>query len=53
MTSLRDSAKAYEPQQTKNVAELEAVSLDAQIETRKGKDQNGKEFEYHVALVLG
>lgn len=53
MASLRDSAKAYEPQQTKNIAELEAVSLDVPIETRKGKDQTGKEFSYDVALVAG
>ena len=53
MTNLRESAKAYEPQQTKNIAELEAVSLDVPIEQRKGKDQTGKEFEYAVAIVLG
>ena len=53
MTNLRDTAKAYEPQKTKNIADLEAVSLDVVIEDRKAKDKDGKEFSYHVALVLG
>lgn len=51
--NLRESAKAYEPQTTKNIAELEAVSLDVPIEDRVGKDKEGKEFNYSVALVLG
>jgi len=53
MTNLRETAKAYEPTQTHNIAELEAVSLDVQIEERTGKDKDGKEFSYHVALVVG
>jgi hypothetical protein len=53
MANLRESAKAYVPPQTLNVADLEAISLDVQIEQRKGKDNKGKEFEYSVALVTG
>ena len=53
MTNLRDTAKAYEPQKTKNIADLEAVSLDVVIEERKAKDKEGKEFSFHVALVVG
>lgn len=53
MANLRESAKAYVPPQTLNVADLEAISLDVQIEQRKGKDNKGKEFEYSVALVAG
>jgi hypothetical protein len=53
MGTLRDNAKAYSPQSTHNVAELEAVSLDTSIELRKGKDKEGKEFSYFVAVVLG
>lgn len=52
MGSLRETAKAYEPQTTHNIAELEAVSLDVKIEERKGKDKDGKEFSYNVALIL-
>ena len=53
MANLRDTAKAYEPQQTKNVAELNAVSLDVIMEERAGKDKEGKTFKYKVALVAG
>lgn len=53
MTNLRETAKAYEPQSTHNVADLEAVSLDVVIEERKAKDKDGKEYGYSVALVLG
>lgn len=51
--NLRETAKAYEPQSTHNVAELEAVSLDAPIEERTAKDKDGKEFSYNVVLVAG
>ena len=51
--NLRETARAYEPQSTHNIAELEAVSLDVPIEERVGKDSNGKEFGYSVALILG
>jgi len=53
MATLREAAKDYEPQQTKNIAELEAVSLDLKIEERIGKDNSGKDFNYNVVLVAG
>ena len=53
MTSLRDEAKAYVPQQTKNIADLEIISLDVPIAERIGKDKDGKDFKYKVAIVLG
>jgi len=53
MGSLRETAKAYEPMTTHNIAELEAVSLDVKIEERKGKDKDGQDYSYQVALVTG
>jgi hypothetical protein len=53
MANLYESAKAFVPQQTLNIADLEAVSLSVDIEQRTGKDQKGKEFSYAVALVAG
>lgn len=53
MATLRDSAKAYEPMKTKNIADLEAVSLDAVFEERTGKDKEGKDYQYSVVVVLG
>ena len=51
--TLRDEAKAHEPKTTKNIADLNAVSLDMVIEDRKGKDKNDKPFDYKVAIVDG
>ena len=53
MVKLKEAAQAYEPQQTKNIADLEVVSLDLDIEDREGINDSGKKFEYIVALVDG
>ena len=53
MGTLREQAKAYEPNKTKNVADLEAVSLDAVIEERTAKDKDNKEYTYSVAVITG
>jgi len=53
MTSLRDTSKAYEPKKTRNIADLEAVSLDVEITTRSGVDKEGKSFEFFAANVAG
>jgi len=53
MANIRDSAKAFMPKQTKNIADLDKVNLDWSIEDRKGKDKNGKDFEYKVVVKDG
>ncbi len=53
MTNLRDTSKAYEPKKTKNIADLEAVSLDVEMSKTSGVDKEGKSFEFHVANVAG
>ena len=53
MTSLRESAKAYQPSKTKNVADLEAVSLDSQFEERTGTGTDGKPFAFSVVVIVG
>jgi hypothetical protein len=53
MANLREASKAYEPQKTPTVAELEGLSLDSPIEDREGKDKKGKTFKYKVAIVAG
>src|SRR3989304_4490306 len=53
MAKLKDAAKEYEPAKTKNIADLEAVSLDAQFEERNGKRKDGTDFSYQVIVVLG
>lgn len=53
MTNLREGAKVYEPAKTKNIADLEAVSLDSVFEERKGKDKEGKDYSFNVVVILG
>lgn len=53
MVNLRETSKAYEPKKTKNIADLEAVSLDVEITKTSGTNQEGKDYEYHVAEVAG
>ena len=49
MATLKEEAKAYEPQHTKNIADLEAVSIEQEIkkETRKNKENE----EYAIAYI--
>jgi len=53
MASLKDEATAYEPQHTKNIADLEAVSVSQEVkkETRRNKD--GEEYIISFINVLG
>ena len=53
MANLKEEAQAYEPQRTKNIADLEVVSLDMNLEEREGTDKNGKTFRYRVTIVNG
>lgn len=53
MVSLRESAKAFVPQTTKNIAELEAVSLDVPITEKSGVSKDGQPFSFHVATIAG
>jgi hypothetical protein len=54
MQSVKESAQAYVPQQTKNVADLKEVSVNMPIEDRTGKDkETGKDFKYKVIVVEG
>jgi len=53
MANLRETAQAYEPKKTLNIADLEAVSLDVPITKQSGTDKDGKSFEFHVANIAG
>ena len=50
MATLRDEAKAFTPKQTKNIADMEIVSLDYPMQDREGIGQDGKEFHYKVVM---
>lgn len=50
MATLRDEAKAFTPKQTKNIADMDIVSLDYPMQDREGIGQDKKEFHYKVIL---
>ena len=53
ITTLKEEAKAYVPQQTKNIAELDEVPLDLELFDGEGTDDNGKPFTYKFAELNG
>lgn len=50
MTTLKDFAKDFEPQQMKNIAELEIVKIDVEIKSETRKDTNNE--EYSVMFII-
>jgi len=53
MTSLKETAQAYEPKTTMNIADLDKVDISLEVEDRTGTDADGKEFAYKVLVVDG
>jgi len=53
MGTIKDEAKAYEPPQTKNITELDKISVDLVVEEREYKTTAGKEFTLNVIVVDG
>ena len=44
MSTIGEEAKAYEPQRMKNIADLEAVSIEQEIKKEIRKDQTNEEY---------
>jgi len=53
MTNIKETARAYEPAHTFNIADLEVVSTDFEIKYETGVDKNDKEFTYAYIEVEG
>jgi len=53
MGSLIDEARQYEPPQTKNISELESISVDSEVITKEFKDKDGNPFKINVVVVDG
>jgi len=51
MTSLKETAKEYEPKLTLNIADLDKVDISFPVEDRTGTDKEGKPFEYKVMIA--
>jgi len=50
MTTIGEDAKAYEPQRLKNIADLDAVSIQQEIKSEIRKNKEGE--EYHVKYIV-
>ncbi len=48
MAKLNEEALNYTAPTTKNIADLEVVSTELELEDRTGKDSDGVEFKYKV-----
>lgn len=54
MSSIGKNAQEYVPPQTANIADLERVSVDLELEEKSGtKKEDGKSFHYNVIIVDG
>lgn len=53
MATLSEAAKAYEPPQTLNIADLEKVQVDLELFDGEGKDKDGEVFQYKYAKIDG
>jgi len=53
MAKLNEEALNYTAPTTKNIADLEVVSTELELEDRTGKDNDGVEFKYKVIIVEG
>lgn len=53
MSTLKEEAMAYEPPQTLNIADLEAVPVDTPIYEKTAKNAEGEEFMYKYAEFNG
>lgn len=51
MATIKDSAEAYQPKQTLNIADLGSVDVNLELEDRTGKDDKGNEFSYQVFVI--
>lgn len=53
MATLKETAKAFVPPQTLNIADLNRVSTDIEVFEGKGKNVDGEEFEYKFTKIDG
>jgi len=53
MVTLKEAAENYEPSKTKNISELEAVSVEQEIITETRKNNEGESYTISFVLVNG
>lgn len=53
MATLKESAMAYEPPTTLNIADLDKIPIALEIFDGEGKNREGEVFKYKYALIDG
>lgn len=53
MATLKETAQAYEPPQTLNIADLDKIPINLEVKDGEGKDKNGETFTYKYATIEG
>lgn len=53
MTTIKETAMAYEPQRMRNVTDLEAVSVEQQLNKEVRKNKDNEEYTISFFLVNG
>lgn len=53
MATLREEAKAYQPPQTQNIADLDKIPVDIELKDGEGTDSKGEVFKYKYAVIDG
>ena len=53
MATMREEAKAYEPPQTLNIADLDKIPIELELYDGEGKDKEGEVFKYKFAKIDG
>ncbi len=53
MATLKEEAQAYVPPQTKNIAEIQKISVDLDLKDGDGKDKDGIVYKYKYTLING
>ena len=53
MATLKESAMAYEPPQTLNIADLDKIPIDLDVKDGEGKDKDGEMFKYKYTTIDG
>jgi len=53
MATLKEEAQAYEPPQTMNIAALDKIPVELELQTGEGKDKEGQVFKYKYVEIEG
>ena len=51
MVNIKEKAENYEPTETKTVADLEVVRVDAEVKETETADKDGKPYKYSYIVV--